>query len=707
MNLTNLVLLLINNIYIVEYYNIIATIMSDLDKLQLTRDEMSKLEEALKKEEFRKLLAEYAEEISDPANRKRNEEEITQLEKERGYNVKFVNPESGFVVKTSRKTGDDFTKAFINIATSPEIVEATQETTSSSASGKIGNNWSIPYSLSPPRDDIDSKKQKCIIYDCIYHPNTYKRAIGSKAFKETLITNAIDGIEREFNVTLDRNYKLPKSKYKGTPSSTLIREKNEKRAEQFEINKKTDPVQKLIGYPPIEKMKLTEVDPSIPKHSLKYRGYIDLKDYTDAPEVTHSLPKEIIVTIELPKLKSAGNIELDIQTRQLALSHNNPKYGLKLKLSYDVDIDQTLAKFDIDTKQLEVVLPIKHRKRDMPPPREIPKTIPLEVDITDDTKIRQNSHVNNINSSSNSNPDRTFDNMTSLGETTSLDTPSLLADSEVNSTCPLNTTPTLTIDTDARLIVTTNNTNTSLLKDQDDSDDLGSEDGHSNGISSSEQTLITEVDVEDTTSINTTEDYNICDNLPNYKHRQTDTYVQFVFLVQDISPQSITVVFRQNEVEIKYVSAAEPQDIYIVFPLTQQINCNKSLYQITPSSLILTVMKLNAGSWEFFKIGTQVGQVSDENFLTKNSLIEEMKTRNDPWEGECEKPSEVKINSAENPVKLTATFDKASRDNSHSESEKLTNEVPDNENHKEALISNEKLKQPPKLTNTLIYQLDD
>ncbi len=35
---------------------------------------------------------EYAKEISDPVNRQRYEEEITQMERERGQDVKFLHP---------------------------------------------------------------------------------------------------------------------------------------------------------------------------------------------------------------------------------------------------------------------------------------------------------------------------------------------------------------------------------------------------------------------------------------------------------------------------------------------------------------------------------------------------------------------------------------------------------------------------------------
>jgi len=50
----------------------------------------------MKDEEFRKLLVEYAKEISDPENKKKYEEEIAEMEKMRGMDVKFVHPEVNY-----------------------------------------------------------------------------------------------------------------------------------------------------------------------------------------------------------------------------------------------------------------------------------------------------------------------------------------------------------------------------------------------------------------------------------------------------------------------------------------------------------------------------------------------------------------------------------------------------------------------------------
>jgi len=73
----------------------------DDEQLDITKDEFNRFKEALGQEEFRKLFFDYVEEIQDPENRKIYEEEITQLEKERGVEVRFIHPQPGFVIKTT------------------------------------------------------------------------------------------------------------------------------------------------------------------------------------------------------------------------------------------------------------------------------------------------------------------------------------------------------------------------------------------------------------------------------------------------------------------------------------------------------------------------------------------------------------------------------------------------------------------------------
>jgi dynein assembly factor 2 len=83
---------------------------------------MDRIGAAMKDEGFRKLLFQYAEELADPVNRQQRETEIAMLEAEQGRDVKFVNPEPCYVVKTVLTT-PAATKVFVNVCQS-DMVDA-------------------------------------------------------------------------------------------------------------------------------------------------------------------------------------------------------------------------------------------------------------------------------------------------------------------------------------------------------------------------------------------------------------------------------------------------------------------------------------------------------------------------------------------------------------------------------------------------------
>ena len=126
------------------------------ENLDVTPDEIHRLEKAMKDEKFRQMLAEYAQELQDPENRRKYEEEIAMLEQNRGMNVTFLNPTPGYVLKTNN--GDK--KVFINLCQCDKIAEPKAEMATQDRNGvkKSGINWSMPYSLAPGREDLDKGK---------------------------------------------------------------------------------------------------------------------------------------------------------------------------------------------------------------------------------------------------------------------------------------------------------------------------------------------------------------------------------------------------------------------------------------------------------------------------------------------------------------------------------------------------------------------
>lgn len=356
------------------------------EDLDLSREEIKRIEEALKDEKFRKMFVEYAEEISNPENRKLYEQEIAMLEQERGMDVQFVNPEPGHVLKTviSGK------KAFINVCTSDKIAKPSSEP--KNENGVRGLVWQIPHSFSPPREDFDKDKKTCMVYDVVFHPDTYTMSRNPK-FKKLVEDTAIEGIERQFSVEIDKNnIKRPKMKYKGHPVATVIRSRKDD-ADKNKLDKekadKSGPL-KDMPYPYTNKTsaelacekakeaeklakdkankesktksnmaKKEENGYTSPKYTITHRSPMDIQEFRNAPDARPSTrPKELVICIDLPLCKSAAGVDLDIFEDKLVLKSEKPAYQLDLKLPYSVDDENGTAKFDKTKKSLIVTLPV-------------------------------------------------------------------------------------------------------------------------------------------------------------------------------------------------------------------------------------------------------------------------------------------------------------------------------------------------------------
>ncbi|CAH8821814.1 unnamed protein product [Trichobilharzia szidati] len=202
--------------------------MSGLGDMNLTSDEISKLKNAFKDPEFRKLFREYAEEISDPVNKKKYEDEIKLMELEQGMDVQFINPTPGHCFKTrhwpyvlqfsdskttlkeEEKSTNESVKVFINVCRSDavECPEIKSQKNDSSVHGGGGRPyWSIPHCFTPPREDFDKRKNHSMVYDVVFNPKAFELAKSSIAFKRLLNVTAIEGLQKQYNLCLGMTFK--------------------------------------------------------------------------------------------------------------------------------------------------------------------------------------------------------------------------------------------------------------------------------------------------------------------------------------------------------------------------------------------------------------------------------------------------------------------------------------------------------------------
>ncbi|CAH0554606.1 unnamed protein product [Brassicogethes aeneus] len=352
-----------------------ANSFEKLQNLDLSRDEVHRIGEALKNQEFRKLFTEYVEEIQDPENRKKYEEEIAQLEKERGVDVTFIHPNPGYVIKTSL---DGVQKCFINVCANELIAKPTSFATVKE--GSRGLQWSLPHSISPPRDDLDNKKIRCQVYDIVFHPDTLHLAERNKAFKCMVNSTALEAVEGNFDVKLDKkNLKFPKLQYKGVPKACIRRtpSKNaeivQRTPEEKEFYDKIYANADSYSTSPKKTKKApkkhSEGDKSqytTPQYVIKHRSHIEMQDYTEHKEtkINAATPKELIIEVNLPLLKSSSDIQLDVTEKTVQLISEKPaKYKLNITLPYCVNESTGNAKFEKDLKKLIVTLPVKRTNK--------------------------------------------------------------------------------------------------------------------------------------------------------------------------------------------------------------------------------------------------------------------------------------------------------------------------------------------------------
>ncbi|KAF2881948.1 hypothetical protein ILUMI_24221 [Ignelater luminosus] len=359
-----------------------ASSYDSFKELNLTRDEVERITDALKDKKFRQLLTEYVDEVRDPENQRLFQKEITQLEKERGVDVTFINPVAGYVIKTSVNGNK---KGFINICANEHIQKPAANP--DVKEGARGLHWSLPHSLAPPREDVDKKGVRCQVFDVVFHPDTLHLAQRNKAFRDMVNNTACDAVESNFDVTLDKkNLKFPKLQYKGFPQPAVVRKPSTEKPPELSPEEKEimDKFYAQAGageYPPKPQQKSpkksrkppnnkksskSEDDKTsvytTPKYVIKHRRHIEMEEFTEHKncKINTAIPKELIIEVNLPLLKSSTDIILDVAEKTLQLTSEKPaKYKLVLTLPYRVNQDNGNAKFDKDLKKLVITLPVK------------------------------------------------------------------------------------------------------------------------------------------------------------------------------------------------------------------------------------------------------------------------------------------------------------------------------------------------------------
>ena len=391
--------------------------------VNITAGELGRIEKALKQDEFRKLLVEYANEVQDPKSKENYEADIIKLEAERGIKCTFLRPQPGHVVKArhldnnneknvGKKESSEASKlggkAFINICWDPNVAKPESRQAVDGSTGKSGVRWSVPYCQSRPRQETDSKGTLCDVYDVIFHPEAGVLASKDPRMKDLLNTTAVDAIEKAFGLSLDRkNLKSPKLKYKGQFRPTVIREpfgSNSNTPTEFKTQDAiVDTLSDLVEEQTSKSFKRDDVKQ--PEYTLKYKNtHLDLDPAPDniLSSSDPCRPTELVVEIYLPEMNSAKGVDLDVLERQLTLNSEEPqRYHLDLRLPYPVDEEAGGAKFDKSSRMLIVTLPVKPGQPQKPVVRVVSTDSGIGLDLEekpvllDQDEVGKDISVNN------------------------------------------------------------------------------------------------------------------------------------------------------------------------------------------------------------------------------------------------------------------------------------------------------------------------
>lgn len=328
-----------------------------LEELELSSEEAERLQRAFRDERFRALFAEYAAELTDPEQRRLYEEEVTALERERGVEVRFIHPTPGYVLRTSQAGSR---RCYLNICSNPHIAPP------QARAEPGGHRWELPHSLAPGREELGRAGRRCFVYDVVFHPAALRLAARSARFRRLLSDAAMEAVESRFSAQLDRTNAsvLRGTRYKGIPQAPVIRSPLPGGAPRPPSD--TDPPLPPPPGPPPGPPPAAPPPapgPTTPRWSVRHRSYVDLQDYRCGRDSAPGpVPRELVVTVELPLLRSAAQAELEVRPRELRLDSRRPAYRLRLRLPYHVDESAGRAVFDKAKRQLLVTLPV------VPPP---------------------------------------------------------------------------------------------------------------------------------------------------------------------------------------------------------------------------------------------------------------------------------------------------------------------------------------------------
>eukprot|EP00756_Hemistasia_phaeocysticola_P013644 Hpha_TRINITY_DN15292_c8_g7::TRINITY_DN15292_c8_g7_i1::g.68348::m.68348/K19751/DNAAF2, KTU, PF13; dynein assembly factor 2, axonemal len=104
-----------------------------------------------------------------------------------------------------------------------------------------------------------------------------------------------------------------------------------------------------------------------PQYTLIHQGEVSLQDTWEGPVdcmPTRKIPVKLVLRVELPEVKKASELDLNIDSKSVSLTCAMHDIALVVPLPHKIDEDKATAKFDKARKQLSLTLPVIPEKNE-------------------------------------------------------------------------------------------------------------------------------------------------------------------------------------------------------------------------------------------------------------------------------------------------------------------------------------------------------
>ncbi|KAK2192838.1 hypothetical protein NP493_21g01000 [Ridgeia piscesae] len=247
-----------------------------------------------------------------------------------------VVPKPGYCLKTKTDKNE---KVFINICTNetlPTPKDITDEELLKLLEAEDASGFRIPMSLGEAHAEIDKSGNGCTAYDVVISPEFYTRTENSQVLLGFFLTVVLEGIEYKYNLTLDRDWRILKNrKFVGS-----LPEQNVRTQSKPWIMEMGDG-----GIQPTKPSLISEVEDTQPE-----RPRAPEPVYSIVQEPPKGHPEFLVAEIQLPKVKMAATLTLDIGEDRILLETRSNVYQLDIFLPYNLVQEECGAQFNRKTK---------------------------------------------------------------------------------------------------------------------------------------------------------------------------------------------------------------------------------------------------------------------------------------------------------------------------------------------------------------------